>query len=216
MKQDEGTMRERKCIVTGEVLPEEKLVRFVVDPQGRATPDVAAKLPGRGIWVSATREAIERAVAKNLFAKAAKANVTAPKDLADIVERQLVLRMQGDLGLARRSASLVMGFDNVMRALDAKMPPKLLIEASDGAPDGRRKLSNAALARGGHPATLDCLTSHELSVALGRENVIHAALLPGGFAERLAFDAARLEGIRHAKNTKEGAGPIPAPDERDA
>ena len=105
MKEDEGTMRERKCIVTGEILPEEKLVRFVADPEGRITPDVAAKLPGRGIWVSATREAIERAMAKNLFAKAAKANVTASKELADIVERQLVLRMQGDLGLARKSGS---------------------------------------------------------------------------------------------------------------
>lgn len=209
-------MRERKCIVTGEVMPEEKLVRFVADPDGRITPDVAAKLPGRGIWVSATRAAVERAVAKNLFAKAAKENVTAPKDLADIIERQLVLRMQGDLGLARRSAMLVMGFDNVMRVLDGPKPPRLLIEASDGAADGRRKLVNGAFARGQHPAILDCLTAQELSVALGRENVIHAALLPGGFADRLAFDASRLEGFRSQKNTKEGAGSNPAPDERHA
>ena len=194
-------MRSRRCIVTGEVLPEEKLVRFVADPQGNIVPDVAATLPGRGIWVSADRALLAKAVAKNLFARAAKANVTAGADLGERTERQLVLRMQGDLGLARRSGALVMGFDNVARALDGRIAPKLLIEAADGAADGRRKLFALGHARGLELATMDCLSCAELGLALGRENVIHAAVQPGGLSERLIFDAARLKGFRPQTTT---------------
>ena len=113
-------MRERRCIVTGEVLPEEALIRFVADPDGCVVPDIAATLPGRGIWVSAQREVLETAVAKNQFSRAAKAPLTAPADLADRVERQLVRRLLDDLGLARRAGLLVLGFDNVSRALDSR------------------------------------------------------------------------------------------------
>jgi hypothetical protein len=107
--------------------------------------------------------------------------------------------MLGDLGLARRSGSLVLGFDNVLRALDGpKTPPALLIEATDGSSDGKRKLYNAAHARGLKPAVVECLSSAELGLALGRENVIHAAVQPGGLAERLTLDAARLKNLRSA------------------
>lgn len=204
-------MRERRCIVTGEVLPEERLVRFVADPEGVVTPDVAAKLPGRGLWVSAERAVLEKAIAKNAFSRAAKAPVTAPAGLADRVEAQLVQRMQGDIGLARRSGHLVMGFDNVMRAIDGRKPPSVAIEARDGAADGRRKLFAAARSRDVALRVLDCLSSAELSVALGKDNVIHAALLPGRLAERLIFDAGRLEGFR-AK--KEVPGRAKGTDER--
>ena len=105
-------------------------------------------------------------------------------------------RMLSDLGLARRAGELAMGFDNVLRMLDAKVPPALLIEASDGARDGRRKLFGAARARGLKTQTIEALTSAELGLALGRENVIHAALKPGRLAERLSFDAGRLAGFR--------------------
>ncbi len=136
-RRDDGASRsrERRCIVTGEVLPRSGLVRFAADPDGNIVPDIAASLPGRGLWVSATREHVTRAAAKNLFAKAAKANVSASADLAERVERLLVARMQADLGLARRSGALVLGFDNVLRALSEKTPPALLVEASDGAAD---------------------------------------------------------------------------------
>src|ERR1700759_1589248 len=100
-------MRERKCIVTGEVREEAQLIRFAVSPDGHVTPDVAAKLPGRGIWVSADRASLERAVAKNHFSKAAKASVKADPSLPDLVEKQLVQRMMGDLGMARRSGAIV-------------------------------------------------------------------------------------------------------------
>jgi hypothetical protein len=188
--------RERRCIVTGEVMPDNRLVRFVLAPDGQVVPDAAAKLPGRGLWVSATREAVGQAVEKKLFARAAKAPANASADLADRAEKALVTRMLGDLGLARRSGALVLGFDNVLRALESPKPTKLLIDASDGAADGKRKLYNAAHARGVKPQLVTCLTSAELGLALGRENVIHAAVQPGGLAERLIFDAERLQGFR--------------------
>jgi hypothetical protein len=135
-------------------------------------------------------------VEKKLFGKAAKANVAAAPDLPARVEAALVARMVGDLGLARRSGALVLGFDNVLRALEGPKPPRLLIEALDGSKDGKRKLYAAA-----HRLELECvvvetLTSAELGLALGRENVIHAAVQPGGLAERLIFDAQRLIGFR--------------------
>jgi predicted RNA-binding protein YlxR (DUF448 family) len=210
--EDDDTLRERRCIVTGEALPESQLIRFVADPEGRIVPDVAAVLPGRGIWVSASREILERAIAKKLFARAAKAQVTATADLADRTEAQLVARMCGDLGMARRSGAIMLGFDNVARALDGNPPPAVLVEAADGAADGRRKLAGTAAARGLKPVLVDVLTNAELSLALGRENVIHAALKPGRLAERLVFQAGRLEGFRSVKRPLTAAGSTPAPD----
>ncbi len=188
--------RERRDIVSGEVLPDNRLLRFVADPDGRVVPDAAAKLPGRGLWVEASRDAVNKAVEKKLFARAAKAQVSAAPDLCDRAENALAARMLGDLGIARRSGALVLGFDNVLRALEGPKPPKVLIEAFDGSRDGKRKLYAAA-----HRLELDCvviesLTSAELGLALGRENVIHAAVQPGGLAERLIFDAERLSGFR--------------------
>src|SRR3954463_1806443 len=98
--------RERRCIVTREVLPDSQLVRFVVGPENEIVPDLAAKLPGRGIWVSANRDALARALKKNLFSKAAKPSVRAPADLPERVEALLAARMQEHLGLARRSGAL--------------------------------------------------------------------------------------------------------------
>jgi predicted RNA-binding protein YlxR (DUF448 family) len=179
-------------------LPEGKIIRFVVGPGGAITPDVAAKLPGRGIWVGATRAALVAATAKNLFAKAARANVQVADDLAARVEVLLVERMQSDLGMARRAGQIFLGFDTVLRALQSDTPPALMLEASDGAVDGKRKLFAARHARGLKIQTVECLTSAELSVAVGRENVIHAALKSGRLQERLSLDAERLSGLRAA------------------
>ena len=198
---DEDRARERRDIVSGEVMPDSRLIRFVADPDGQVVPDVGAKLPGRGLWVEASKGAVNTAVEKKLFARAAKAQVTATADLAARAEKALVARMLGDLGIARRSGALVLGFDNVLRGLEGPKPPKVLIEAFDGAADGKRKLYAAA-----HRLELKCvvietLTSAELGLALGRENVIHAAVQPGGLAERLIFDAERLSGFRVATRT---------------
>ena len=148
------------------------------------------------MWVEASAGAITKAVQKKLFSRAAKRQVTAPAELAERTENALVQRMLGDLGLARRSGALVLGFDNVQRALDGRTPPKVLIEASDGAADGKRKLYAAAYRQHLGCAVIESLTSAELGLALGRENVIHAAIQPGGLADRLIFDAERLAGFR--------------------
>jgi hypothetical protein len=202
MEETEPGLRERRDIVSGEIMPDSRLVRFVADPHGNVVPDVAAKLPGRGLWVEASKDAVNKAVEKKLFSRAAKAQVSAAADLPARAEKALVTRMLGDLGIARRAGSLVLGFDNVLRALEGAKPPKVLIEAFDGSPDGKRKLYAAA-----HRLELDCvviesLTRAELGLALGRENVIHAAVQPGGFAERLIFDAERLLGFR-ARSSKD-------------
>jgi predicted RNA-binding protein YlxR (DUF448 family) len=200
---NEDAMRERRCIVTGETRGEARLIRFVVGPDDTIVPDLAARLPGRGIWVTAERAMLEKAP----FAKAAKKKVSVPIGLADTVEKLIARRMMDDLGLARRSGAAVAGFDSVVRALEGPRPPVVLVEASDGAMDGRRKLANLAAARGLRPAVVDGLSSAELSVALGRENVIHAALTSGQLAERLIFEAGRLSGFRIALKDRAGSNP---------
>ncbi len=208
---EDDAMRERRCIVTGEVLPEGKLIRFAVSPDGEVTPDVAATLPGRGIWVGATRAALNIAVKKNLFAKAAKAQVKVAPDLAAKVEAQLVARMQADLGMARRAGAIHLGFETVQRAIQSDDPPALMVQASDGAADGKRKLFGAAHARGLKIQTTQCLTSAELSVAVGRENVIHAALKSGRLQERLSFEAGGFHGFGRPVHESGGGSNSRAP-----
>src|SRR5581483_11227476 len=131
--------RQRRDIVSGAVMDEAQLIRFVAAPDGAVVPDLARKLPGRGLWVAATREAVETAARKNLFARAAKARLAAPSDLADQVERRLTERLLAGLGLARKAGDLTFGFERVLAAtLSGKAA--WLVEASDGAEDGRRKL----------------------------------------------------------------------------
>ena len=207
-------MRERRCIVTAETLAESELVRFVAGPDGTVVPDLAATLPGRGLWVRARRAEIERAAAKNLFSKAAGTNLRAPAGLAAHTEQLLARRLASHLGMARKAGVLVFGFDNVAKALQSASPPSVLVEARDGAPDGRRKLLALAASRNLSPIVVDCLAAEEIALALGRENVIHAALKSGRLAERLAMDASRLKGFRAPdKQAFEGSS---APHERDA
>ena len=189
-------IRERRCIASGEVLPEARLIRFVLDPEGSVVPDIAAKLPGRGYWVSAERAVIERAAARRLFAKAAGQDVTASGDLATRTEAGLVQRMLSYLGLARRSGDLILGFDRIEGQIRGTQPPTVMVEASDASADGRRKLQAAAKAVGCIPFVIGAFSSTELSLSLGRENVVHAAVKPGRIAERLIFEAARLKGFR--------------------
>jgi predicted RNA-binding protein YlxR (DUF448 family) len=193
---DEGALRERRCIATGAILPEEKLVRYVVSPDGDIVPDLDAKLPGRGIWLSADRAAMAKALAKGDFSRAAKAKVSARPDLADHVERLLVARLQADLGMAKRAGQLEAGFDKVLQALDKRVPPRLLFEAGGPVGDGRRKLAAAIRSRELAVEIIAILSRDELSLALGRENVVHAAVRPGALADRLLLNAKRLAGLR--------------------
>jgi ribosomal protein L30E len=104
--------------------------------------------------------------------------------------------MLDHLGLARRAGDLILGFDQVERALRSPKGPAVIVEAADGAPDGQRKLQAASRSAGIVPFVIGALTSAELSLALGRSNVVHAALKSGRIAERLVFDAGRLNGFR--------------------
>lgn len=191
--------RSRRCIVTGEVYPEARLLRFALAPDGAIVPDIEAKLPGRGIWAKAAKEAIDTAVKKRLFARAAKSAVTAGAELSGRAETLLVQRILSLIGLARRSGQLILGFDQVERALRSDDPPALILEAAGASPDGSRKLRAAAIARGVVPYVICSLGGEELSLAVGRGNVVHAALRSGHMAERVIFEASRLEGFRANK-----------------
>ena len=187
--------RQRRDIVSGEVMDEAGLVRFVAGPGGAVVPDLARKLPGRGLWVAADRASVETAVRKGLFSRAAKARVTAPADLADQVEAQLLRRVVQGLGLARRSGDLICGFEKVLAAL-AGGRAAWVIEAVDGAEDGRRKLISASRRSPNPPRLLAVFRSEELGLALGLENVIHTAFLAGRGADRWTSDVQRLSGFR--------------------
>jgi predicted RNA-binding protein YlxR (DUF448 family) len=185
----------RRCIVTGERLAKEAMVRCVVDPDGQVVPDVAAALPGRGLWLTARRDIVALAIKKRAFDRAARRTVKVPADLADRIEALLARRCRDGIGLARRSGHAVAGFEKVGQALRAG-GIGVLLEASDGAANGRDKV--AALARGlGLPvAIVSALAAAELGAAFGRDHVVHAALGSGPLADRLRADGARLAGFR--------------------
>ncbi len=190
--------RERRDLVTGEVMPEDRLVRFVAGPDGSVVPDLARKLPGRGLWVEARREAVQTAARKGGFSRAAKTRLTAAPDLADQVERLLRLRLIRALGLARRAGDLTLGFEKAASAIE-QGKAAWMVEATDGAADGRRKLlqsARRAAAAGLHaPELLAVFTAEELGLALGLENVIHLVFLAGRGAERWTVDVRRLSGF---------------------
>ena len=176
-------------------MDEAKLIRFVAGPEGKVVPDLARKLPGRGLWVAASREAVETAARKGLFARAAKAKLAAPADLADQVAALLHSRLLAALGLARKAGDLTFGFEKVV-AVVGQGKAAWLIEASDGAEDGRRKVLAAARKAPSQPRLLVAFSSSELSLALGAPNVIHTAFLAGRGAERWTLDVERLAGFR--------------------
>lgn len=181
---------QRRCIVTRAVRPKEALLRFVLAPDGTVVPDLGGILPGRGLWVSSRREVLEKAVAANAFARAARAKARPPEGLAATVEAQLARRCLDLIGLARRAGQAVAGFEKVSEALRAGSGG-LLLQASDGAPGGRAKLKG--LARG--LPVVDLFTGAELGAAFGRDFVVHA-VVAGRFAERLRLEASRLSGFR--------------------
>ena len=191
--------RERRDLVSGEVMPEERLVRFVAGPDGVVVPDVARKLPGRGLWVASSREAIDQAARKGGFSRAAKAKLSAPADLADQVENLLKSRLLSGLGLARRAGDLILGYEKTAQAIE-QGKTAWLVEAADGAQDGRRKLlqstRRAADAGLRTPRLFGVFSSEELGLALGLGNVIHVALLAGRGADRWTIDVERLSGFR--------------------
>lgn len=189
-KSDRSNGPERKCIATGEVRPQSELIRFVVGPDMQIVPDISGKLPGRGIWVSADRAALEKAVSKRLFARSAKQAVTVPEDLVEQVDGQLARRVVELISLARKSGHAVAGYEKVKDWL-AKDYAEVLIQASDGSGRGKSKLSTPY---GG--SYIGWLKADELGLAFGRQTVIHGALASGGLTLRVVEEAQRLKGVR--------------------
>ncbi|MDD3836411.1 MAG: RNA-binding protein [Phenylobacterium sp.] len=187
--------RERRDIVSGHPMDEDRLIRFVAGPDGTVVPDLGRKLPGRGIWVAADRAAVEQAVKKNAFSRSAKTRLAPPADLADQVEALLSRRVLDGLGLARRAGALISGFEKTAAAIRSGRA-RWLVEATDGAEDGRRKLLALTRKVPQPPEVLGIFTSEQLGLALGLENVIHTAFLAGRVAERWTVDVRRLSGFR--------------------
>ncbi len=190
---------ERRCVVTGQVRPKAELLRFVVAPDGGVVPDIGARLPGRGIWLCARRDVVNTAVAKRLFARAARRAATVPADLADRVEGLLARRCLDLLGLARRAGQAVCGFEKVRAEVKARRAA-VVMEARDAAQDGRGKIR--ALAAG--LPVVDLFDAAELGAVFGRDAAVHVALARGRLADRLVADSALLAGFRPAVGGSEG------------
>ncbi|MGB0630371.1 MAG: RNA-binding protein [Alphaproteobacteria bacterium] len=185
-------MPERRCIYTRETVPRDGLVRFAISPDGEVVPDLEEKLPGRGLWLTARADIVRRACAENCFSRAARRNVSVPPDLADRLVTLLDRRCLDLIAMARRSGAAVAGFEKVRHALDAG-EATLLIEATDGADDGREKIGRKA----GGIEILSHWTADQLGGPFGRDRAVHVAVLSKGLAERLVRDGRRLEGLRN-------------------
>jgi hypothetical protein len=180
---------ERMCIVTREVKDDADLIRFARAPTGEVVPDVARKLPGRGVWVSLSRGKVAEAVRKKLFGRGFDANVAVEETLAETTGQALRRRALGYLSLARKGGGLVSGTAKVEKLLE-RGGARVLLHARESAAGGREKLDRLA---GPETVVLTCFASAEMDLALGRENVIHAAIIKGGLAEKLLSAARRVE-----------------------
>ena len=174
----------RMCAVSREVRPIDELIRFVVAPTGEVIPDLKRKLPGRGLWVSASRKAVAEAVRRHHFKRGFKRDVRVAPTLPTDTEALLVRSLTEALAMAAKAGQVVAGFGKVEDAL-SRRETAALIHAADGAADGIRKLDAIVRQRGANQGEsaeipiVNVLTSDELDLALGRSNVIHAALLAG-------------------------------------
>lgn len=193
---------ERRCIVTGKVQPKETLLRFVIGPGDVVVPDVDRRLPGRGIWLSPSRDVVNTAVAKRLFAKAARRGVTAPPDLADRVGTLLARRCLDTLALARRSGRAVCGYEKVRAEVDAKRAA-LLVLARDASPSGKDKMRGPAK----DVPVIEIFDGGELGAVFGRDVAVHVAVAEGNLARRLFEEAGRLAGFREVTGSAGGTPP---------
>jgi len=190
---------ERTCALTRKLKPAAEMIRFVVGPNGEAVPDVKCKLPGRGIWITATRVALEDAVTRNVFARGFKRDVRAAPDLAAQAERMIERAALDALAIAGKAGKVMTGFAKV-EAAAGREDLLALIHAADGADDGRRKLTGALRRNTARKSTgilvIDAFTGGQLDLALNRPNVVHAALLAGSGSETFLSRVARLTRFR--------------------
>jgi predicted RNA-binding protein YlxR (DUF448 family) len=190
---------QRHCALTRMLKPVDEMVRFVIGPGAHTVPDIKRKLPGRGLWITGTRAAIDEAIKGNVFARSFKQNVRVAADLAATTERLLERSALDALAIAGKAGGVVGGFAKVEAAI-GRDDVRALIHAADAAADGKRKL-DAALQRktpekSREIAIIEGLTGAQLDLALNRPNVVHAALLAGPVSDTFLARAKRLERFR--------------------
>ena len=191
---------ERRCIVTRASGPKAGLIRFVAGPDDEVVPDLAERLPGRGMWVSADAATLRQAGTKGHFARAAKRPLKVPGDLADRVEALLAQRVVDLLAMARKAGQAVAGLEKTKAAL-VSGEAALLLQAADGSARERGQLRPPT----GENSLVSCLFADELGVAFARDRVIHAAVLAGGLSDRVRAEALRLSGVRNMTDRSESA-----------
>lgn len=210
-KRTPGAEPERTCVVSRRALAADELIRFVRGPDSMIVPDLAGRLPGRGVWVTCEKALVAVAAERNAFAKSLKQQVTMPPDLAGLVENLLRARALAALSFANKAGQVLCGFTKVEIAI-AKGEAFALLHGTDAAIDGRNKLDRKYQAvhtemGAKHQAQIiTALTSEELSLAMGRLHVVHAALAKGGAARNFLKEAARLQRY-HSHSSGEAALP---------
>jgi predicted RNA-binding protein YlxR (DUF448 family) len=202
---------ERLCALTREVKPVEDLIRFVAGPDGAVVPDLKRRLPGRGVWVTATRKSIDEAAKRNVFARSLKREARAASGLGGEVERQLESAALDALAIAHKAGRVAIGFGRAETALAGVPPVLAILNAADGAPDGARKIAAAAAKRqtaenAGEIPVISAFTSAQLDLALGRSNVVHAALLAGPASNGFLARCQSLERFRTIDPGGRGTG----------
>lgn len=185
-REAEASPNLRRCLATGVLKPKDELIRFVLDPEGRVVPDLAARLPGRGLWVSPARESLQLAASKNLFAKAAKEKATVDPELPERVAELLARRCLELLGLARACSAVVAREPAVLEALSAGQLSAVIL-ASDAGEDIRKKLARA-------PSLYSGFTRRQLGEALGREHLVALGLKPHPLTTKLCKELKRWQG----------------------
>lgn len=189
----------RTCIVSREAKEPDQLIRFVISPEGELVPDLRARLPGRGCWVSNSQTAVAEAVKKGSFARSLKQAVRVPPDMAEMVANLLTESARQSLAMANKAGLVTAGFTKVEALVD-RGRIRVLVTASDAGADGRERLArkaNTLRERGLEIATVALFPSSELDLALGRENAIHAAIQAGEACDAFLLKAQRAMTYRN-------------------
>ena len=192
--------RERRCLASGETRDPLDMVRFVLSPDGVVTPDIARKLPGRGVWVSADRKSLEKTIALKSFSRGFKTKAQIDGNLVTLTESLLARRVLGLITMARKAGVMAMGFDQV-QSMAREAAIAFRIEAKDGSKDGRSKIRTLSKAMNreqdlADPIVIGCFTAQDIGKALARDSIVHAAIKPSKLAKTLAIEAKRLSGFR--------------------
>lgn len=211
-KKRDGKQRTRQCAVTRDMLATDHLIRFVEAPDNTILPDVKASLPGRGVWITCRQDLVAKAIKSGTFARALKKKVKVDPSLADRLDKLLLKRAIERLSLANKAGSVTIGSAKISKLLE-KGEFLALLHASDGAPDGKRKLDaifkkatkQAEGLESAYQTPLEILSIRELSLAIGRENVVHAAIALNGAGHGFLSDLAKLISYREISELSEVA-----------